>query len=51
MKENLINADAVKKIKSLAGDIKVALFCTELTQIPIHSRPMSVQDIDDEGNL
>jgi general stress protein 26 len=51
MNENLINADAIKKIKSLAGDIKIALFCTELTQVPIQSRPMSVQDVDDEGNL
>lgn len=51
MNENLINTEAIKKIKSLAGDIKIALFCTQLTQIPIQSRPMSVQDIDDEGNL
>lgn len=51
MHENLINAEAIKKIKLLAGDIKIALFCTQLAQIPIQSRPMAVQDIDDEGNL
>ncbi|WP_281237795.1 MULTISPECIES: pyridoxamine 5'-phosphate oxidase family protein [Flavobacterium] len=51
MHENLINAEAIKKIKSLAGDIKIAIFCTQLAQIPIQSRPMAVQDIDDEGNL
>jgi len=51
MNENLNNAQAIEKIKAIAGDIKIAVFCTELTQIPIHSRPMSVQDIDEQGNL
>jgi general stress protein 26 len=51
MNENLDNTRAIQKIKEIAGEVKIALFCTELTHIPIHSRPMSVQDIDDNGNL
>ncbi len=51
MNENLNNTQAIEKLKAIAGDIKIAIFCTDLTQLPINSRPMSVQDIDDEGNL
>lgn len=51
MDENLNNTEAIQKIKEIAGKVKIAIFCTDLTKIPIHSRPMSVQDIDDEGNL
>ncbi|MES2575891.1 MAG: pyridoxamine 5'-phosphate oxidase family protein [Bacteroidota bacterium] len=51
MNENLYNKESIDKLKSLVNDIKVAVFCTELSKVPIHSRPMSVQEVDDEGNL
>lgn len=51
MNENLNNKESIDKLKSLVHDIKVAVFCTELTKVPIQSRPMSVQEVDDEGNL
>lgn len=51
MKEDLNNKEAVKKLIELVKDIHVGIFCTELTKTPIHSRPMSVENIDDQGNL
>src|SRR5690606_36411902 len=49
--KNLTSQQAIAKIKELAEDIKVCMFCTELTVLPIATRPMSVQEVDDQGNL
>jgi general stress protein 26 len=51
MNEDLNNKEAIDKLISMVKDIKVAIFCTELTKTPLQSRPMSVQDVDDQGNL
>ena len=51
MQENLNNKEAVDKLISLVKEINVAIFVTELTKAPLQARPMSVQDIDDQGNL
>lgn len=51
MQEDLNNKEAVEKLTALVKSINVAIFCTELTKAPLQSRPMSVQDVDDEGNL
>ncbi|MDQ1096257.1 MULTISPECIES: pyridoxamine 5'-phosphate oxidase family protein [Chryseobacterium] len=49
--ENLTHADAIKKIKELSENAKICMFCTELDKAPINSRPMSLQETDEEGNL
>lgn len=49
--KNLVNAEAVRKIKELAKDADMCLFTTALTKLPLSARPMSTQEIDDEGNL
>ncbi|AWI24592.1 pyridoxamine 5'-phosphate oxidase family protein [Flavobacterium pallidum] len=49
--KDLNNQEAIAKLKKLAEDIKICLFCTELTQLPIKSRPMSVLEVDESGNL
>ena len=51
MHKDLDNKEAVEKIISLVKEIKTGIFVTELTKTPLQSRPMSIQDIDDEGNL
>lgn len=51
MNENLKNKEAIEKLKSLVDANKIAVFCTKLTELPIQSRPMGVQEVDDEGNL
>lgn len=50
-RKNLEGAEAVNKIKEL-GDKATCFFCTNIkTGIPFSTRPMSVQKIDDQGNL
>ena len=48
---NLTSQEAASKLKEMAEDIKVCMFCTELTVQPIATRPMSVQEVDENGNL
>ncbi|HND89460.1 MAG TPA: pyridoxamine 5'-phosphate oxidase family protein [Saprospiraceae bacterium] len=42
---------AVEKLKELAEKASVCMFCTELDQLSITSRPMYLQEVDEEGNL
>lgn len=49
--KDLSNSEAVAKIKKLAEDISVCMFSTELSVRPIPTRPMSVREVDDSGNL
>jgi general stress protein 26 len=48
--KDLSNAVAVEKIKELAEDITTGMLCTYYND-KLQSRPMSVQEIDNEGNL
>ncbi len=43
--------ETIKKLKEIAEDVNICMFCTELNTIPISARPMSVQEVDDHGNL
>ena len=49
--KNLNNEEAIAKLKKLAEDIKVCMFCTELTKAPFSTRPMNLQEVDAAGNL
>ena len=50
--ENLDGAMAVKKIKELTDKAPSCFFCTDIeTGKPFITRPMSVQQVDGEGNL
>lgn len=49
--ENLHNAEAIAKLKELSERARTCMFSTELTKLPINSRPMSLNECDDEGNL
>ena len=49
--ENLNSIEAVKKIKELSEKAKFCMFCTELDTVPINTRPMGLQETDEEGNL
>jgi general stress protein 26 len=51
-KENLQDKEAVKKIKELVKAASTCFFCTTInTGKPFKTRPMSVQDVDDQGNI
>ncbi len=50
--EDLLDDKAVEKIKELAKKASTCFFCTAITNTePFQTRPMSVQDVDDAGNL
>ena len=48
--KNLSNAEAIAKLKDLAESIQTCMFCT-YNDNTFESRPMSVQQVDAEGNL
>ncbi len=49
---NLQGKEAIDKVKKLVKEIDICLFCTSLkTNDGSTTRPMSTQDVDDEGNL
>jgi general stress protein 26 len=49
--KDLVNQEAVDKIKELVDHTKVCFFTTHLDESPLPTRPMHTQQVDDEGNL
>lgn len=50
--KSLEGAEAVKKLKDLAVGAENCFFTTNIkTGLPVSVRPMSVQEVDEEGNL
>ncbi|WP_295794999.1 pyridoxamine 5'-phosphate oxidase family protein [Mucilaginibacter sp.] len=50
--KDLNGAEAIEKIRELAYKTKTCFFCTNIkTGIPLTTRPMAVQQIDDDGNF
>jgi general stress protein 26 len=49
--KNLSQSEANKKIKELAERADVCLFTTNLTQLPLTTRPMSTRAVDDDGTI
>lgn len=50
--KNLAGSEAVEKLKGLAEDAKTCFFLSNIkTGLPASARPMTVQQVDDEGNL
>lgn len=43
--------ESIDKLRELAEDVQVCMFCTRLNELPIAARPMSVQEVDEQGNL
>ena len=50
--KDLQNAEAVDKIRELVKKAGTGFFCTDIgSNRPFQTRPMAVQDVDDDGNL
>lgn len=49
--KNLTQEEGIKKLKELAEDISVCMFCTKVTDMPFDTRPMGTQQVDDQGNF
>lgn len=49
--ENLVQQDAVEKIRQLAMEVDIAMLCTNLGAKPFNTCPMSTQAVDDDGTI
>ncbi|MEO7531876.1 MAG: pyridoxamine 5'-phosphate oxidase family protein [Sediminibacterium sp.] len=49
--KNLVNTEAIEKIKELATSADICMFTTSLSKLPLTARPMSTVDVDDEANI
>jgi general stress protein 26 len=47
----LMGEEAIKKMKELVGHNTVCMFTSNMEQVPLQTRPMTVQEVDDEGNF
>ncbi len=49
--KHMLGQEAIEKLRKLAEGIDFCMFCTRIDKQPIASTPMSIQEVDDEGNL
>lgn len=49
--KNLINQEAIDKLKELVDHESTCLFTTNLSKVPLNTRPMAVQKVCDQGNF
>jgi general stress protein 26 len=49
--QDLNQRESIEKMKELVDHNAVCLFTTNLTEAPFHTRPMSTQQVDDQGNF
>ncbi len=49
--KNLTQQEAIDKFKELVHHESICLFTTRLTEVPLTTRPMSVQAVCDQGNF
>jgi general stress protein 26 len=49
--KDLTHEEAIKKLKELAEGSDICMFVTHLDKLPLTSRPMSTQEVDEEGNI
>lgn len=49
--ENLSSHEAIEKLKELIKHNSICMFATRLEDMPLGVRPMSVAQVDDQGNL
>ncbi|PWU03804.1 MAG: general stress protein [Bacteroidetes bacterium] len=51
-RKNLLDETAIEKLKHLVDQVKICFFCTDIKSgMPFNTRPMTVQKIDEEGNI
>lgn len=49
--KDLSNQEAIGKLKDLVKSAEIGLLTTSLSKIPLSTRPMGAQQVDDEGNI
>jgi len=48
---DLSQGKAIQKLKDLIKSESICHFCTDLSHSPIRTRPMSTQEVDEDGNI
>jgi len=51
MHKDLANQEGIEKLKSLIDASNICMFTSNLTHLPLSTRPMGTLEVDDEGNL
>lgn len=49
--KDISSEEAIEKLKDLAEDAKICMFLTSLNKLPITSRPMATQEVDEDGTF
>src|SRR6476646_9495788 len=49
--KHLYDEEAIAKMKLLAEDIKMCMFCTTSKELPFETRPMATQLVDEDGTF
>ena len=49
--KDLSGKEAIEKLQELIKSADICLFTTNLTKIPLSTRPMSTQEVDDDGSI
>jgi len=49
--KDLDHSEAISKLKELAEDINICMFCTNVKDLPFATRPMSTAEVDEDGNF
>lgn len=47
----MTRTDAIKKMKDVAEDISICMFCTNSKGMPFETRPLGTRKVDDDGNI
>jgi len=47
----LMGEEGIEKLKDLVGNNSVCMFTSNVEHVPLQTRPMTVQQVDDDGNF
>ena len=49
--KNLMGKEAIEKMKELVEHNRICMFTSNVEEVPLQTRPMTTQEVDDEGNF
>jgi general stress protein 26 len=49
--KNLMGKEAIEKMRELVEHNRICMFTSNVEEVPLQTRPMTTQEVDDEGNF
>lgn len=49
--KDLLGKEGIDKMKDLVGHNAICMFTSNVDEVPLQTRPMTTQEVDDEGNF